>query len=70
MWKEEERRRNNAKFSGHYVRPRRHNVRVHTLRSNQFGNKVNLMAFTSQTFDKRIMLHIKIDFTDFEKVGE
>ena len=29
-------RNNNAKFSGHYVRPRNHNVRGHALRSYQF----------------------------------
>ena len=29
-------RTNNAKFSGHYVHPRMHNVRVHALRSHQF----------------------------------
>jgi len=28
-------RKNNAKFSGHYVRPRMHNVRTHALRSHQ-----------------------------------
>ena len=32
---EEKERKNNAKFSGHYVRPRMHNVCVHTLRSHQ-----------------------------------
>ena len=31
----ERKRKNNAKFSGHYVRPRTHNVRVHSLRSHQ-----------------------------------
>ena len=38
MWKERKKkeRKNNAKFSGHYVRPRTHNVRAHTLRSHQF----------------------------------
>ena len=39
-WKErkkkKERKNNNAKFSGHYVRPRTHNVRSHALRSHQF----------------------------------
>ena len=34
--KEEKERKNNAKFSSHYVRPRTHNVRVHALRSHQF----------------------------------
>ena len=33
--KERRRRRNNAKFSGHYVRPRTHNVCMHALRSHQ-----------------------------------
>ena len=28
----------NAKFSGHYVRPRTHKVRVHALRSHQKNN--------------------------------
>ena len=31
----EAKRKNNAKFSGHYVRPRTHNVRAHELRSHQ-----------------------------------
>ena len=37
MWKErkKERRKNNAKFSGHYFRQRTHNVRAHALRSHQ-----------------------------------
>ena len=30
--KERRKRKNNAKFSGHYVRPRTHNVRAHALR--------------------------------------
>ena len=30
-----EERKNNAKFSGHYVRPRTHKVYVHALRSHQ-----------------------------------
>ena len=34
-WKEEGRKKN-AKFSGHYVRLRTHNVRVHALLSHQF----------------------------------
>ena len=36
-WKkeEEERKKNNAKFSGHYIRPRTHNVRAQALRSHQ-----------------------------------
>ena len=28
---------NNAKFSGHYVRPLTHNVRAHALRSHQLN---------------------------------
>ena len=36
-WKKKE-RKNNAKFSGHYVCPRTHKVRLHALRSHQlFG---------------------------------
>ena len=36
-WKEkEERRKNNAKFSSHYVRPSTHNVLTHALCSHQF----------------------------------
>ena len=31
----EKRRKNNAKFSGHYVRPRTHNMRAHALRSHK-----------------------------------
>ena len=34
--KEEEERKNNAKFSVHYVRPLTHNERAHALRSHQF----------------------------------
>ena len=34
--KKRKRRKNNAKFSGHYVRPRPHNVRTHALRLHQF----------------------------------
>ena len=33
--KEEGRKKNNANFSGHYVRPRTHNVRAHGLHSHQ-----------------------------------
>ena len=33
--KKKESRRNNAKFSSHYVRPRTHNVRAHALRFHQ-----------------------------------
>ena len=33
--KEKRKRKNNAKFSGHYVRPRTHNVCAHGLRSHQ-----------------------------------
>ena len=33
--KKEGRKTNNAKFSGHYIRPRTHNVRTHALRSHQ-----------------------------------
>ena len=35
MLKEEKKEKNNAKFSGNYLRPRTHNVRVHALRSHQ-----------------------------------
>ena len=38
-WKEERRRKNNDKFSGHYVRPCPHNVHAHALRSHQFTNQ-------------------------------
>ena len=30
---EGKKKKNNAKFSGHYVRPRMHNVHAHALRS-------------------------------------
>ena len=33
--KKERKKKNNAKFSGHYVHPRTHNVRAHALRSHQ-----------------------------------
>ena len=33
--KERIRKKNNAKFSGHYVRPHTHNVRANTLSSHQ-----------------------------------
>ena len=33
--KKEKERKNNAKFIGHYVRPRTHNMRAHALRSHQ-----------------------------------
>ena len=38
MWKEEERKKNNAKFSGHYVCPRTHFVHTNsdTFNSYQF----------------------------------
>ena len=32
-----EERKNNAKFSGHYVRQRTHNVCAHALRSDQYN---------------------------------
>ena len=34
--RKKEKRKNIAKFSGHYVRPRMHNVHAHALRSHQF----------------------------------
>ena len=34
--KEEKERKNNAKFSGHYVRPRTNNLRSQALGSHQF----------------------------------
>ena len=34
--KTKRRRKNNAKFSGHYVRPNTHNVRAHAIRFYQF----------------------------------
>ena len=34
----EKERKNNAKFSGHYVCPRTHNVRAHAISSHQFGD--------------------------------
>ena len=38
------RRKNNAKFSGHYVHPRTHNVHAHALRLPEPTNKQNLRA--------------------------
>ena len=35
MCMEEEEKKNNAKFSGHYFHQRTHNVRAHSLRSDQ-----------------------------------
>ena len=42
------RRKNNAKFSGPYVRPRTHNVRARALRSHQFFD-----CFKPLTFGKK-----------------
>ena len=42
--------KNNAKFSGHYVQPRTHNVRVHALRSHQNS--------TNRLFVHIIILHL------------
>ena len=39
MWKEKRKRKKNAKFSGHYVRPRMHNVCAHALRLHQLLSK-------------------------------
>ena len=44
---------NNAKFSGHYVRQRTHNVRAHALRSDQLSH------LTNQCFHIIIMFFIK-----------
>ena len=40
-----ERRRNNAKFSGHYVCTRVHNVRAHALLSHQFNLMIKSRGF-------------------------
>ena len=56
--KEERKRKNDAKFSGHYVCPRTHKVRAHALRSHQIfylnavfsrtnGAKVSLDKYSS-----------------------
>ena len=37
--KKERKKKNNAKFSGHYVRQRTHNVHAHALRSDQYPLK-------------------------------
>ena len=39
LWKERK-KKNNAKFSGHYVYPRTETVRAHALRSHQFQKNV------------------------------
>ena len=40
--KKKKERKNNAKFSGHYVCPRTHYVRAHTLRSHQYYKVLNV----------------------------
>ena len=50
-------RTNNAKFSGHYVCHRTHNVCVHALRSDQFEDKV---CTVSKKCINWIKLHIKL----------
>ena len=42
MWNEKEKeRKNNAKFSGHYVCPRTETVREHALRSHQYLKNIS-----------------------------
>ena len=36
--KRKKKEKNNAKFSGHYVRQRKHNVHAHALRLDQYKN--------------------------------
>ena len=50
MWNE---RKNNAKFSGHNVRPRTHNVRAHAIRSHQL---VILRIWTHSEFGQTLQL--------------
>ena len=44
--KKKERRKNNAKFSGHYVYPRTETVCAHILRSHQFEKLESLTILT------------------------
>ena len=55
--KKERRRKNNAKYSGHYVCPRTHNMRAHVLRSHQF-NSTQLGPEGVPDFRKQIKFHI------------
>ena len=41
---EGKKKKNNAKFSGHYVHQRTHNIRAHALRSDQLKNHLELFA--------------------------
>ena len=45
-WKE--RRKNNAKFSGHYVRPRTHNVRAHQFMQYSQAAKISSFSLISR----------------------
>ena len=60
----EGKRKNNAKFSGQYVRPRTHNVRVHALRSYQFisgdFNQAKIFIFKFVYFFLKVIFKVRI----------
>ena len=60
-------RTNNTKFSGHYVRQRTHNVRAHTLRSEQ--QKVPDSLFNKSYFYFIIFL-IWLTFVKYDLIKE
>ena len=65
--KEERKRKNNAKLSGHYVRQRMHKFRAHALRSDQ--NSMTVYRFMEHVECGMSILHYHLGLRHLHVIG-